>query len=63
MTLGAVTGVAAAHRKMRLHHASTADSQWMQAVLERISHRFGSRISHQPDGALILRPPASDHAG
>jgi poly-gamma-glutamate capsule biosynthesis protein CapA/YwtB (metallophosphatase superfamily) len=45
--------------KMRLRHASTADSQWMRAVLERISHRFGSQISHQPDGPLILQPPAS----
>jgi poly-gamma-glutamate capsule biosynthesis protein CapA/YwtB (metallophosphatase superfamily) len=47
-------------RKMRLRHASTADTQWMQAMLERISRPFGSRISHQPDGALILQPPASD---
>ena len=49
-------------RRMRLHHASAADGQWMQAVLERASHRFGSRISHQPDGTLILRPPPGDHA-
>jgi poly-gamma-glutamate capsule biosynthesis protein CapA/YwtB (metallophosphatase superfamily) len=48
--------------KMRLCHAATDDRTWMQAVLERISHRFGSRISHQPDDALILQPPASDHA-
>jgi poly-gamma-glutamate capsule biosynthesis protein CapA/YwtB (metallophosphatase superfamily) len=48
-------------RKMRLRHASTADTQWMQAMLERISRPFGSRISHQPDGTLILQPPASDH--
>ncbi|HEY6275687.1 MAG TPA: CapA family protein [Streptosporangiaceae bacterium] len=47
--------------KMRLCHAASADSEWMRAVLERISHRFRSRISHQPDGALILQPPASDH--
>jgi poly-gamma-glutamate capsule biosynthesis protein CapA/YwtB (metallophosphatase superfamily) len=48
-------------RKMRLRHASTADTQWMQAMLERISRPFGSLISHQPDGTLILQPPASDH--
>ena len=41
-------------RKMRLHHANAADSRWMHAVLERISHRH--------DGALILHPPPSDHA-
>ncbi len=44
-------------RKLRLHRASTADSQWMRSVLERISHRFKSQISHQPDGTLMLQPP------
>jgi poly-gamma-glutamate capsule biosynthesis protein CapA/YwtB (metallophosphatase superfamily) len=48
-------------RKMRLRHASAADSRWLRAVLEQSSHRFGSRISQQPDGALVLQPPASDH--
>jgi len=68
-SLAADTGMLAAlrmvpmqARKMRLQYASAADSRWMQAVLERISHRFGSRISHQRDGALILRPPPSDQA-
>ena len=49
-------------RKMRLRHASTADSRWLQALLQRASQCFGSRISHQPDGTLILHPPASDRA-
>jgi poly-gamma-glutamate capsule biosynthesis protein CapA/YwtB (metallophosphatase superfamily) len=48
-------------RKMRLRHASAADSRWLRAVLEQSSHRFGSRISQQPDGALVLQPPAGDH--
>lgn len=47
-------------RKMRLCYANAADSEWTQRVLERISQGFGSRISHQPDGALILQPPAAD---
>jgi poly-gamma-glutamate synthesis protein (capsule biosynthesis protein) len=47
--------------KMRLRHAATPDGTWMRAALERISHRFGSRISHQPDGTLTLHPPARDH--
>jgi poly-gamma-glutamate capsule biosynthesis protein CapA/YwtB (metallophosphatase superfamily) len=47
--------------KMRLRHAATADSEWMRAALERVSHRFGSRISYQPDGTLTLQPPPSDH--
>jgi poly-gamma-glutamate capsule biosynthesis protein CapA/YwtB (metallophosphatase superfamily) len=49
-------------RQMRLCHASTADSQWLRAVLEQSSHRFGSRIGQQPDGSLVLHPPAADHA-
>ncbi len=46
-------------RKMRLGHASAADSEWLRTVLERISHRFGSRITHQPDGSLILQSPSA----
>lgn len=42
---------------MRLSHASTEDGRWLRAVLERISHRFRSQISLQPDGTLILQPP------
>ena len=60
-TLAALHMVPMQASKMRLRHASTADSQRLQAVLERISRRFGTRISRQPDGALILQPPASDH--
>jgi poly-gamma-glutamate capsule biosynthesis protein CapA/YwtB (metallophosphatase superfamily) len=44
-------------RKMRLCHASTEDGRWLRAVLERISHRFRSHISLQPDGTLVLHPP------
>jgi hypothetical protein len=59
-TLAALRMVPMQARKMRLCHANTADSEWMRRVLEWISHGFGSRISCQPDGALILRPPAAD---
>jgi poly-gamma-glutamate synthesis protein (capsule biosynthesis protein) len=46
-------------RKMRLHRAPVADAQWLAAVLERASRRFGSRVDLQPDGLLALRPGAS----
>jgi poly-gamma-glutamate synthesis protein (capsule biosynthesis protein) len=46
-------------RQMRLHRASEADSQWLRTVLQRASHRFGSRVDLQPDGMLALRPGAS----
>jgi hypothetical protein len=31
----------------------------MQMAPERISHSFGSRISHQPGGTPTLQPPAA----
>jgi poly-gamma-glutamate synthesis protein (capsule biosynthesis protein) len=55
-TLAALHMLVMQARNMRLRQASTADSQWMRAVLERISHRFGTRISHRPDGTLVLQP-------
>jgi poly-gamma-glutamate capsule biosynthesis protein CapA/YwtB (metallophosphatase superfamily) len=61
-TLTALCMVPMQARRLRLRHASPADSQWMQAALQRISDRFGSRISHQANGVLTLQPPASDHA-
>jgi poly-gamma-glutamate capsule biosynthesis protein CapA/YwtB (metallophosphatase superfamily) len=55
-TLTALRMVPMQAKNMRLRHASTADGQWMRAALERISRRFGSQISHQPDGTLTLHP-------
>ena len=55
-TLAALHMVVMQARNMRLRYASTTDSQWMRAALEQISHRFGSRISHRPDGTLTLQP-------
>lgn len=42
-------------RKMRLHHASLADSEWLRAVLNHVSLRFGSRVDLDPKGILALR--------
>jgi len=42
-------------RKLRLRHASTADSQWLATTMTRISRRFGSRIGLQLDGTIALR--------
>jgi len=50
-------------RKMRLCHANVADSQWLRLVLERISRGFGTRISRQPDGTLILPGPSQPVEG
>jgi poly-gamma-glutamate capsule biosynthesis protein CapA/YwtB (metallophosphatase superfamily) len=41
-------------RKMRLHHASAADSTWLATILDQISRVYGSRISLDPVGTLSL---------
>ncbi|HTX85344.1 MAG TPA: CapA family protein [Streptosporangiaceae bacterium] len=55
-TLDALRMVPMRASKMRLRHASTADSEWLRRVLETISSRFGARVSRLPDGALVVRP-------
>src|SRR5215470_8485704 len=57
-TLAALHIVPMQAKKMRLYHASTEDGKWLRAVLERISHRFGSQISLQHGGTIVLRPPS-----
>ncbi len=42
-------------RKMRLHHARPADTEWLAMMLDRISQPHGSRIGLAPGGALVLR--------
>jgi poly-gamma-glutamate capsule biosynthesis protein CapA/YwtB (metallophosphatase superfamily) len=57
--LAALQMVAMRARKMRLYQAPAEDRQWLRAVLDRISGRFGSRVDLRPDGMLALRmaPP------
>jgi poly-gamma-glutamate capsule biosynthesis protein CapA/YwtB (metallophosphatase superfamily) len=55
-TLDALRIVPMQASKMRLRHASTADSEWLRSVLETISSRFAIRVSRQPDGMLVVRP-------
>lgn len=40
---------------MRLHRASSGDSEWLQAVLDRVGRGSGSRAGLEPDGMLALR--------
>jgi poly-gamma-glutamate capsule biosynthesis protein CapA/YwtB (metallophosphatase superfamily) len=42
--------------KMRLGHATVTDTQWLAAVLQRISRRFGTHVESGPGGMLTLRP-------
>jgi poly-gamma-glutamate synthesis protein (capsule biosynthesis protein) len=58
-TLEALRMVPMQARKMRLQRANTADGEWLRLVLQRISRRFGTRISREPDGTLILQSSAS----
>ncbi len=54
-TLAALRMVPMQARKMRLCHASAADSQWLADTLDRVSRRFGSRVEGRPGGTLELR--------
>jgi hypothetical protein len=58
-TLAALRMAPVQARGMRLHRAPAADTQWLRAVLERASRRFGSRVDLRPDGLLALRLGAS----
>jgi len=42
-------------RQLRLRRASAEDSRWLAGTLDRVSHRLGSRVGVEPDGALVLR--------
>ncbi|MFJ2029033.1 CapA family protein [Streptosporangium sp. NPDC087985] len=42
-------------RQIRLHHASSGDSEWLQAVLDEVGRGFGSRVGLERDGTLTLR--------
>jgi poly-gamma-glutamate synthesis protein (capsule biosynthesis protein) len=43
-------------RRMRLEHASTEDTAWLRTTLDAVSREFGTRVDHEPDGTLTLRP-------
>jgi poly-gamma-glutamate capsule biosynthesis protein CapA/YwtB (metallophosphatase superfamily) len=43
--------------RMRLEHASDADAEWLRAVLDRVSRRFGPRVGMGTDRQLTLQVP------
>jgi poly-gamma-glutamate capsule biosynthesis protein CapA/YwtB (metallophosphatase superfamily) len=42
-------------RRMRLRRPPREDTEWLRAVLDRISRDFGTRVRLQPDGTLAVR--------
>lgn len=42
-------------RKLRLHHASSADTDWLRTTLGEISRDFGTRVETDSEGMLVLR--------
>lgn len=42
-------------RRMRLHHASDDDSEWMRANLDQIGREFRTRVDRAGDGLLLRR--------
>ncbi|MEV3990248.1 CapA family protein [Streptomyces sp. NPDC049837] len=41
-------------RRMRLHHASREDGEWLRETLDRVSRGFGARVGLDPGGALVV---------
>ena len=54
-TLAGLRMVALQARKMRLHHASPADSTQLQTILDQVSRPFATRVDLEPDGTLAAR--------
>ncbi len=53
--LAGLTMVPMQARRLRLHHASSDDREWIRATLDRVSGEFGSRVDIDSDGMLTLR--------
>jgi poly-gamma-glutamate capsule biosynthesis protein CapA/YwtB (metallophosphatase superfamily) len=58
-TLDALRMVPMQASKMRLRHASTADSEWLRRLIGRISSPFGTQVNRLPDGVLVARPSSA----
>jgi len=56
-TLAGLRMVALQSRKMRLHHASRADSTRMQTILDQVSRPFATRVD-----LASIRGPVADRA-
>jgi poly-gamma-glutamate capsule biosynthesis protein CapA/YwtB (metallophosphatase superfamily) len=54
-TLAGLRMVALQTRKMRLHHASRADSTRLQTILDQVSRPYATRVDLEPDGTLAAR--------
>lgn len=42
-------------RRMQLRHASARDSEWLRALLDRVSRPFASHVVYGPEGTLTLQ--------
>ncbi|MER7467837.1 CapA family protein [Streptomyces sp. NPDC097981] len=43
--------------QMRLRHAARKDAEWLHGVLARTSRTFGTHITLDPEGTLMVHPP------
>jgi poly-gamma-glutamate synthesis protein (capsule biosynthesis protein) len=44
--------------RLRLNRADPSDARWLCDTLDRVSRPFGSHVTLEPDGVLVLRPAA-----
>jgi poly-gamma-glutamate synthesis protein (capsule biosynthesis protein) len=44
--------------RLRLQRADPSEAQWLCDTLDRVSRPFGSRVTMEPDGVLVMQPTA-----
>jgi poly-gamma-glutamate synthesis protein (capsule biosynthesis protein) len=47
------------HRRLRLTPASAVDTEWLRAMLGRVSRGFGTRVELEAEGTLLVPPYAA----
>ena len=48
-------------RQMRLERATQCDAEWLRAIIEKTSSRFGIRVTLQPDDLLAIKLVSGNH--
>jgi poly-gamma-glutamate synthesis protein (capsule biosynthesis protein) len=47
------------HRRLRLTRASAVDTAWLRDTLQRVSGAFGTRVTLEAEGTLLVEPGAA----
>jgi poly-gamma-glutamate synthesis protein (capsule biosynthesis protein) len=47
------------HQRFRLTRASAVDTEWLRDTLQRVSGAFGTRVTLEAEGTLLVEPGAA----